>query len=248
MPAKGELRVGTSGWNYGDWKGIFYPDSLKSAEYLSFYAQQFDTTEINYSFYHLPRPSTYEKWAAQTPEQFIFAVKAGRVITHVKRLANVGEEWRKFLESALALGSKLGPVLLQFPPSLKADRERLATFLSEARAAKGARGLRLAFEFRHATWFDPDICELLRKHKAALVIAQSERYPQAPLTPTAPFVYLRFHGPGALFASKYPEEELKAWAQRIRKWRAAGRAVFAYFNNDFHGYAIENARRLRELA
>jgi uncharacterized protein YecE (DUF72 family) len=248
MPAKGELRVGTSGWNYGDWKGIFYPDSLKSAEYLSFYAQQFDTTEINYSFYHLPRPSTYEKWAAQTPEQFLFAVKASRVITHVKRLANVGEEWRKFLESALVLGSKLGPVLLQFPPSLKADRERLATFLSEARAAKEARGLRLAFEFRHASWFEPDICELLRKHKAALVIAQSERYPQAPMTPTAPFAYLRFHGPGALFASKYSEQELNEWAQRIRKWRAAGLAVFAYFNNDFHGYAIENARRLRELA
>jgi uncharacterized protein YecE (DUF72 family) len=248
MPAKGELRVGTSGWNYGDWRGIFYPDSIKSAEYLSFYARHFDTTEINYSFYHLPRPSTYEKWAAQTPEKFLFAVKASRVITHIRRLVDVGEEWRRFVESALALGSKLGPVLLQLPPSLKADRERLAAFLREARAVKGARGLRLAFEFRHGTWFEPDICELLHKHQAALVVAQSERYPQAPMTPTAPFVYLRFHGPGALFASKYSEQELEEWAERIRKWRAAGLTVFAYFNNDFHGYAIENARRLRELA
>lgn len=246
--AQGELRVGTSGWNYGDWKGVFYPETMKSADYLSHYAQHFDTTEINYSFYHLPRPSTYQKWAAQTPEEFVFAVKASRAITHVKRLTDVGEEWRKFLESARVLGTKLGPVLLQFPPSFKADRERLAAFLSEAGGEQGARGLRLAFEFRHATWFDPEICELLRKHKAALVVAHSERYPQAPATPTAPFVYLRFHGPGALFASKYSEEDLEEWAGRIRKWRRQGLSVFAYFNNDFHGYAIENARRLRELA
>ncbi|MCS6954717.1 MAG: DUF72 domain-containing protein, partial [Bryobacterales bacterium] len=148
----------------------------------------------------------------------------------------------------LTLGAKLGPVLLQFPPSFRADKQRLETFLQQVRAIQGGRALMLALEFRHATWFDPEICELLRKHQAALVIAHSERYPQAPAAPTARFVYLRFHGPGALFASKYSEEELKQWADRIRRWREQGQTVFAYFNNDFHGYAIENARRLRELA
>ncbi|MCS6951314.1 MAG: DUF72 domain-containing protein [Bryobacteraceae bacterium] len=245
--AQGALRVGTSGWNYGDWKGVFYPESLKSAEYLTHYARHFDTTEINYTFYHLPRPSTYEKWASQTPEGFLFAVKASRVITHVKRLSEVAEAWQKFLESALRLGPKLGPVLLQLPPSMRADKTRLEAFLRHVCSSPAKQEVLLAFEFRHATWFDPEICELLQRYGATLVIAHSERYPQAPATPTAPFVYLRFHGPGALFASKYPEEQLQEWAERIRRWRAEGRTVFAYFNNDYHGYAIENARRLREL-
>lgn len=241
----GELRVGTSGWTYGDWRGRFYPEQLKQQDYLPFYANHFTTTEINYSFYHLPRPKTYENWAAKVPEDFIFAVKASRFITHVKRLKGAEEAWRKFLEHASALGSKLGPVLLQLPPSLRCDTKLLSGFLKTSRELTTAR---LAFEFRHASWFDPDALELLRKAGMGLVIAQSERYPEAPSVPTAPFVYLRFHGPGRLFASRYSDEQLKPWAERIRKWLTEGRTVYAYFNNDFEGHAIDNAKSLVRMA
>lgn len=243
-----ELRVGTSGWNYGDWRGIFYPAELAGAEYLGWYSRHFDTAELNYSFYRLPRPSTYEKWAAETPEGFVLALKVSRFITHIRRLEGTEDAWQRFLENARALGGKLGPLLLQLPPSFKADAGRLERFLAAARRGKEEGAARLAFEFRHSSWFEPGILELLQRLDVALVIAQSERYPQAPLTPTASFVYLRFHGPGRLFSSEYTDEQLAEWAGRIHAWRAQGRAVFAYFNNDFHGYAVSNARTLLRLA
>jgi uncharacterized protein YecE (DUF72 family) len=242
-----QLRIGTSGWNYPDWRETFYPSGLSSKKYLEFYAEHFDTTEVNYSFYHLPRPTTYQNWASQTPSGFVFAVKASRYITHIKRLAGVSEEWLTFLSNASALGEKLGPVLLQFPPSFKSDKDSLSGFLAATRERAESRSVKLALEFRHASWFDPDICELLRDFQTALVIAHSERYPQAPYVPSAPFVYLRFHGPGQLFASCYSEEELKQWARKIKRWLSDGRAVYAYFNNDFHGHALANARVLAAL-
>jgi len=243
----GRLRIGTSGWNYGDWKGIFYPEDLRSKDYLACYARHFSTTEVNYSFYHLPRPSTYLNWAVQTPEGFVFAVKASRVITHIRRLNEAEEEWSNFLTNASELGEKLGPVLLQFPPSFKADGKRLRNFLALTARLELPRPVALAFEFRHASWFDPEVCETLRRAKAALVVAQSERYPQAPAVPTAAFMYLRFHGPGQLFASSYSDEELREWSRRIRGWLAAGKDVYAYFNNDFQGHAIANARTLERM-
>lgn len=245
MAQRAELRIGTSGWTYGDWKGRFYPEDLKPADYLSWYAQRFDTTEINYSFYHLPLAKTFEKWAAQTPDKFVFAVKVSRYITHILRLEGVREAWEKFLDRASHLGGKLGPLLLQLPPSFRADPVRLEAFLETSRQL-GAR--RLAFEFRHASWFVPEIAALLSKHDAALVIAHSSRYPCPPPQATASFVYLRFHGPKELFASRYSEAELAEWAKHIRAWRREGRSVYAYFNNDWYGYAIENAEMLARLA
>lgn len=247
MADSGCLRAGTSGWNYPDWKGVFYPPELKSRDYLGWYSRHFDTTEVNYSFYHLPKRRTYENWAAQTPDGFLFALKASRFITHVKRLEDVDEEWRRFLDNAQALGPKLGPVLLQFPPSFKAAQAALKKFLSMSDSVASAGKLKLAFEFRHASWFDPEICELLRHHQAALVIAHSQRFPQAPLVPTAPFVYVRFHGPERLFGSRYSTADLEAWAARMKRWLNEGRMVYAYFNNDFHGYAIQNAKELAAL-
>ncbi len=245
MSAK--VLIGTSGWNYFDWKGRFYPADLKPKEYLTHYAAQFQTTEVNYSFYHLPRPTTYENWAAQVPPDFIFAVKASRTITHIRRLRDAADLWREFLENALALGDRLGPILLQFPPSFKRDVELLADFFRESRRIRQFEGQSLAFEFRHDSWFVTEILELLRKHASAMVIAHSQRYPQASYAPTAPFVYLRLHGPGALFASEYSEKDLCEWAARIRKWLEASRKVYVYFNNDFHGYAVKNARTLAAL-
>lgn len=240
------LWTGTSGWAYPHWKDVFYPKGLASKDYLRFYASQFRTTEINYTFYHLARRETFRKWSAQVPEGFQFAVKAHRSITHVKRLLDVQEVWSEFVGSAEGLGGKLGPVLLQFPPSFRCDFGAIRDFL--AGPLGGDLGsLRLAFEFRHASWFQERVAELLKDHGAAMVIADSSRYPQAPLQATASFVYLRFHGPGALFSSSYGEPELRLWAGRIRGWLGEGLDVYAYFNNDAHGCAVQNARRLHEL-
>jgi uncharacterized protein YecE (DUF72 family) len=247
VKAAPELRIGTSGWNYGDWQGRFYPPEVRSKSYLEWYARHFNTVEVNYSFYHLPRPTTYVNWAGQVAPDFVFAVKASRFITHIKRLSETEEEWRRFLESAWTLEEKLGPVLLQFPPSLKINTELLASFLQASRELTRSRRVKLAFEFRHKTWFEPEVYEILHKYHAVLVIAQSDRYPQGPPLSTGPFMYLRFHGPGRLFASSYSEEQLKGWRDPIRSWLSEGRSVYVYFNNDFQGYAIENAKLLRTL-
>lgn len=201
--------IGTSGWTYPSWRGVFYLDNLPSRDYLAFYAQEFATTEVNYSFYHLPKPETYAKWAGQVPAGFLFSLKASRLITHIKRLSGVAEPWRLFVERARGLGPRLGPILLQFPPSLRKDRARLERFLNLAgRDAGKAASIRLVFEFRHESWFTEEIYRLLRRHGAALCIADSPRYPRRDVL-TAEFTYLRFHGRTELFASKYSHAELQ---------------------------------------
>lgn len=241
------LLIGTSGWTYSSWKGVFYPGDLPSRHYLEFYAREFPSTEVNYSFYHLPRPSTYEKWAAQVPDEFIFALKASRFITHIKRLVDVKEAWATFVQNALVLGSHLGPILLQFPPSFRCDRRKLAAFLGNAhRPAPKSQPVQLAFEFRHESWFSEQTYALLSRHNAALCIADSPRYPRKDLL-TADFVYLRFHGRTDLFASKYTESELADEARRIRRYLRDGRDVYVYFNNDALGHAVANARTLIHL-
>ena len=241
------LLIGTSGWTYSSWKGVFYPSDLPSRHYLEFYAREFPSTEVNYSFYHLPRPSTYEKWAAQVPDEFIFALKASRFITHIKRLVDVEEAWATFVQNALVLGSHLGPILLQFPPSFRCDRRKLAAFLGSAqRPVPNSRPVCLAFEFRHESWFSEETYTLLRKHNAALCIADSPRYPQKDVL-TADFVYLRFHGRTDLFASKYTDTELAEEARLIRQYLRDRRDVYVYFNDDAFGHAIANARTLNHL-
>jgi uncharacterized protein YecE (DUF72 family) len=239
--------VGTSGWTYPDWRGVFYPDDLPARQYLEFYAREFGTAEVNYSFYHLPKPETYAKWAAQVPEKFLFAVKASRLITHTKRLRAVTEAWRTFIDNALALGPHLGPILLQFPPSFACDGKRLAAFLDKAQdAAPGDPPLRLVFEFRHESWFTPEVARLLKRSNAALCIADSPSYPRRDVL-TADFAYLRFHGRTELFASSYSRDELAVEAKAIRRYRRDGFDVFVYFNNTAGGHAIRNTRTLQEL-
>lgn len=239
--------IGTSGWTYSSWKGVFYPSDLPSRHYLEFYAREFPTTEVNYSFYHLPRPSTYEKWAAQAPDSFLFALKASRFITHVRRLVDVEEAWATFVQNALALGPHLGPILLQFPPSFRCDRKKLDAFLNFAqRPAPKSHRLKLAFEFRHETWFTREVYLLLRERNAALCIADSSRYPRRNEV-TADFVYLRFHGKTNLFASNYSDSELTEEAKLIRQNLSDRRDVYVYFNNDALGHAVANARTLTHL-
>ncbi len=254
---KGTLLVGTSGWSYGGWTR-FYPADLPSREYLSYYSRRFSTAEVNYSFYHLPRPTTCKKWSEQTPAGFVFALKLSRFITHIKRLRGVKVALRKFLANARVLGPKLGPVLVQLPPSFKIDVKTLARFLGGAADVAEElhleEPLRLAFEFRHPSWFDAGseayeaAVEVLREHGAAMVFAHSSRYPYPSEEPlTAKFVYLRYHGPKELFASRYREQGLQRWAPKINKWLKAGQNVYAYFNNDVRGYAVEDAACLRGL-
>jgi uncharacterized protein YecE (DUF72 family) len=241
------LCVGTSGWSYGGWDRIFYPEKVKSTyERLAFYAQSFNTVEVNYSFYHLPKPETCAKWAGTVPKHFLFAVKASRFITHVRRLNDVEEAWEKFLASVRALGSRLGPILFQFPPSFQADLDRVERFLGLVKRDRKTPRVHPVFEFRHQSWFTEATYALLRKAGATLCIAHSSRYPYVEEV-TADLVYYRFHGPKDLFASKYSDGQLQSWAAQMRRQLDAGKTVHAYFNNDVHGYAVENARTLREL-
>ena len=243
-----KLFIGTSGWIYGHWTGIFYPENLPSREKLKYYSKYFKTTEINYSFYHLPRPSTYQNWYSQTPDEFVFAVKASRFITHIKRLKEVDEAWKVFLENALNLKEKLGPILFQFPPSFKAANEntkRLENFLKLIREnswSNSCKFARYAFEFRHKSWCDEKIYKLLKKYNAVWVIADSPRYPRADVI-TANFVYIRMHGSKIMFGSKYTKEEIKNLKLKIKNWLKTG-DVYCYFNNDAQGFAIENAKEL----
>lgn len=248
MPRRrGTLRIGTSGWSYPHWRGVLYPEGAKAAEYLRLYARVFSTVELNASFYRMQRAETFRRQAEAVPEGFVFAVKAHRSITHEMRLEGVETKWQEFVANAAGLGEKLGPVLLQFPPSFRCRPDLLEAFLA-GRPGGSGEAPRLAFEFRHASWFESGVLEMLRAHGAALVAADSSRYPQAPLEMTAAFAYLRFHGPAELFASSYSDTQLREWARRIREWTASGHDVYAYFNNDAGGCAVRNALRLRELA
>ena len=239
--------IGTSGWTYASWRGTYYPAQLPSRRYLEFYAKEFSTTEVNYSFYHLPRPETYANWAGQVPDGFVFAVKASRLITHTKRLLQVEEAWRTFVQNALILGAHLGPILLQFPPGFQKDRDRLAEFLKGAQKASADQArLRLVFEFRHASWFTDEIYRVLRRHGAAFCIADSPNYPRHDVL-TTDFTYVRFHGRTQLFASSYSKAELTEEARKMKRYVRDGVEVFVYFNNDARGHAINNARTLRTL-
>ncbi|MBZ9572699.1 DUF72 domain-containing protein [Patescibacteria group bacterium] len=244
---KGEIFIGTSGWVYGHWEGVFYPEDLSSKDKLKYFSKYFKTTEVNYSFYHLPRPTTYQNWYNQTPEDFLFAIKASRFITHIKRLKGVKEPWKIFLKNALNLKEKLGPILFQSPPSFQATPEnikRLKKFIRDiCGQIRGNSRLRFAFEFRHKSWCEEKIYNLLKKYNIAWVIADSSRYPKAEAV-TANFIYIRMHGSKALFSSKYTKKELRDLAQKIKKWLKEEKDVYCYFNNDASGYAVENGKQL----
>jgi uncharacterized protein YecE (DUF72 family) len=234
------LRIGTSGWNYKHWRGIFYPLDLRPAAWLAFYLQHFDTVEINYSFYRLPARENFALWAEQVPATFTFAVKGNRFITHLKRLREPDEPVERFFERATALGPTLGPVLWQLPPHFHRDLDRLATFLAAL-----PRDYRHAFEFRHDSWFVQPVYDVLAAHDAALCLADRGGG-TSPLEITATWTYVRFHG-GLADGWGYTDAQLHTWAERLADYRARGLPIYAYFNNDPGGHAIWDARRLRAL-
>jgi uncharacterized protein YecE (DUF72 family) len=235
------VRIGCSGWNYTHWRnGVFYPPRLPARLWLEWYAQRFDTVEVNATFYRLPRESAVSNWVEASPPGFLFAVKMSRYVTHQKRLRDLPPSLELFYERIrpLVQSPKLGPVLWQLPPTFRRDDERLAEAL--AQLPKG----RHAFEFRHESWFADEVYELLRAHGAALVIADSPRYPFQTHDLTADFTFIRFHYGKRGRGGNYSERELEEWAQRIEAWRRRV-DIYAYFNNDWQGYAPRNALWLK---
>ncbi|NIM47423.1 MAG: DUF72 domain-containing protein [Candidatus Aenigmarchaeota archaeon] len=239
-----KVYIGTSGYSYPHWSdGVFYPSGLYQPKWLEFYAENFNTVELNVTFYRLPAKKVFEGWYGRTPKDFLFVVKGSRFITHIKRLKNVEEPISLLFDRALALKEKLGMILWQLPPSLKVDTKRLEQFLKLLKTQSKSR---YTFEFRNQSWFTDKIYELLKKYNAALCIADSPSFPKEEVV-TADFVYVRFHGGTELYGSNYSDKELSNWAQKIKKWTKQNLDVYCYFNNDAYGYAIQNARTLKDL-
>jgi len=236
--------IGTSGWNYRQWRGSFFPETLPTKQWLSYYASRFDSVEVNYSFYRLPSAKTCEAWYELTPQRFCFAMKASRYLTHVKRLRDVREAWNTFLERVRVLKQKLGPILLQFPSNFRASEVNLEAVDEFLKYAVRTTSRRLALEFRDQSCFGEEMMAVLRRHRAALVISHSSRYPVPEVEATSDFVYFRFHGPRKLFASSYSDTELHTWAKTIKGFLEKRRDVYAYSNNDSGGHAPRNAQAL----
>jgi uncharacterized protein YecE (DUF72 family) len=236
-----QAHIGCSGWSYKDWRGPFYPDKLAQKSWFGFYATQFDTTELNASFYRLPAEQTVRGWADKTPAGFVWAWKASRYITHLKRLKDCEDSLTLILGRMDPLGHD-GPVLFQLPPSMKRDDARLAGFIKLLPKRR-----RFAFEFRHPSWYEAGVFRLLRDANLSLCLSDHHHAP-SPWEVTADHVYVRGHGPGGRYVGRYPDETLAAWAADIRRWRHQGRAVFCYFDNDIKSAAPKDAARLIELA
>lgn len=243
MGAKGKIYIGTSGWHYKHWKGPFYPENMKTEEFLSYYSDRFDTSEVNNSFYKLPEKERFHYWKKRVGEDFLFSVKASRYITHMKKLKDPQDSLSRFMDSVSELGEKLGPILFQLPPKWNSNLKRLTEFLDELSNYPH----RAVFEFRDTSWFNSDIYDTLSDHNTALCIYHMEGW-QTPKEITADFVYIRLHGPNGKYQGQYSGRELAGWAGAIWTWSGQGKDIYCYFDNDDQGFAALDALRLKEMA
>jgi len=231
--------IGTSGWHYDHWQDRFYPKTLTKAKWLEFYASHFTTVELNNSFYRLPSETAFTTWHDSSPANFTFAVKVSRFITHIKRLRNSEEAVDNFISRAKILAEKLGPLLYQLPPNMHRNDEILESFLSTL-----PQGMKHVFEFRHQSWLEDKVFEILHKHNVGFCVFDMPSV-SCPLVATADFAYIRFHGSTGLYFSCYSDEELADWAKRLANLAQNLEAIYIYFNNDAEAFAVRNAITLR---
>ena len=241
LKSKGHLRVGTSGWQYRHWKGVFYPETVKQAGWLSYYCDNFQTVELNTSFYRQPAKKVFEHWRLKVPAGFTFAVKAPRYFTHLKKLLVTRSDLDAFFDAATGLGAKLGPMLFQLPPRWHVDLERMRVFLGRL---PGNR--RFTIEFRDSTWYTRGLYDLLHQFDIAFCIYELGGH-KSPVISTASFVYIRLHGPGEKYRGSYTEADLRGWAGKIERYLDAGKDVYVFFDNDEAASAPKNAKDLLQL-
>ena len=235
------IRIGCSGWNYKHWRELFYPAGLPQRRWFEFYAEHFDTVEINNSFYRLPSPETFRKWRDQAPAGFCYAVKANRYLTQAKKLIDCGEPLQRMMTAVRELSPALGPILYQLPPSLRLNLDRLETFLNLV-----PRDVTNVFEFRDRSWYVPETLDLLGRHGAAFCVhdmpgSATER------VAVGPIAYVRFHGAGGKYWGRYSDETLLGWTDWIVDQARGGRPAWCYFNNDIDGHAIDDAQTLKAM-
>ncbi|HEV7620743.1 MAG TPA: DUF72 domain-containing protein [Flavisolibacter sp.] len=239
------IHIGTSGWSYKHWKLLYYPAKLKSTDWLSYYAQTFKATEINGSFYRLPTQETVINWMNKVPKGFIFCPKMSRYLTHMKKLHDPEESVERFFSIFEPMKNMMGPVLLQLPPFLKFNydiAERLYSILQKQYSA-----YEFVMEVRHDTWLHNDSLTLMTKYNIGFVISHSNNeFPYSEMV-TAKNIYVRFHGPVELYASSYSNDLLKSYVKKFKAWIKEGHVLWVFFNNDIHGYAIENAKTLMKM-
>jgi uncharacterized protein YecE (DUF72 family) len=233
------IRIGTSGWTYSHWKELFFPVKCPQSKWLEYYTEHFDTVELNATFYRLPNLKTFENWNIRTPDHFIWSVKASKYITHTKRLKEPEKALERFFAASSGLKEKLGPILFQLPPSLPFDEKIFHVFCQSLKPFK-----RYALETRHPSWISEKVFDILRANNIAFCIADTAgRFPFHEVI-TANFIYIRLHGSQQLYKSDYSEKELQMWAEKIKAW---DKDTYVYFDNDFEGYAVNNAKKMKEI-
>ena len=238
---KKNIHIGTSGWHYGHWQGPFYPDGIDKDAFLEYYTKFFHTVEINNTFYQMPTEKTLETWRATVKSDFIFAVKASRYITHMKKLKEPEKSVDRFIERITGLRGKLGPILFQLPPRWRINIERLSLFLSFL-----PKKHRYTFEFRDESWFAAEVYELLAEHNASFCIYDLDGC-LSPKEVTADFVYIRLHGPDGPYRGKYSKKQLAGWAGAFAGWAKTVDEIYCYFDNDQAGFAVQNAIELNDM-
>lgn len=236
-----KLYIGTSGWSYNHWKGMFYPAKIDGDKMLGFYAGDFNTVEINATFYRLPSKNILSQWYHSVPDDFTFSVKASRYITHQKKLNDPQLSIKKFFNLIPILDDKLGPVLFQLPPKWHKNTNRLADFIAAL-----PDDYRYVFEFRDPGWFADDVIDLLNRYNIAFCIYDLQGN-ETPLHATADFIYIRLHGPGTKYHGSYSKKLLEKWADRFQKWMEDDLEIYCYFNNDYRGHAPRNAALLVKM-
>lgn len=239
---EGAIHIGTSGWSYKHWKNSFYPPKLKTTDWLEFYSTNFLVTEINTSFYRLPQKETVINWTKKVREGFRFCPKMSRFVTHMKKLNDPEESLERYFEVFEPMQKLMGPVLVQLPPFLKFDYNKAEHFYKVLN--KNFRLYQFVMEVRHPTWLDDDSLTLMAGHNIGFVVSQSGvGFPYSEMV-TANNIYVRFHGPGELYASSYSDKMLDDFAKKFSKWKKEGHVVWGFFNNDINGHAVKDARRL----